>query len=111
MKRLFMLLLVTLMTIGVAEAKKESNTKEVVTTTFTTDIDCESCERKIINSIPFKKGVSEVKVDIPTKQVKVSYNSSKCSDEQLIAEFKKIGVEAKVASPTEQPCSEASCCK
>ncbi len=49
---------------------------------------------KILNSIPFQKGVTAVKVDIPTKKVRVSYNPSRSSEESLIKAFEKIGVKA-----------------
>ncbi|MFR9649041.1 MAG: heavy-metal-associated domain-containing protein [Rikenellaceae bacterium] len=98
MKKLIILLIMTFAILNIAEveAKESKNSKaQIVTTTFITDIDCEGCERKILNSIPFKKGVSGVKVDIPTKRVSVSYNSAKSSDTELIEAFKKIGVIAK----------------
>jgi copper chaperone CopZ len=59
-----------------------------------TDIDCEHCAKKITNSIPFVKGVKDVKVDVPTKTVTVIYDSTKSNDEALVKAFTKIKVKA-----------------
>ena len=53
-------------------------TKKGVTTVFTTDIDCEHCVKKIMNNVPsLGKGVKDVKVDLPKKEVTVVYDSTK----------------------------------
>lgn len=96
MKRLLILFTALTLSFNTLEAKEPKAKAEFVTTTFSTDIDCESCERKIINSIPFKKGVSGVKVDLPTKLVSVTYNSAKNNEAELVEAFKKIGIVAKV---------------
>jgi copper chaperone CopZ len=62
-----------------------------------TDVDCETCAKKIDNSIPFQKGVKEVKVDVPSRKVTVTYDATKSSDEALIKAFKKIKINAEVA--------------
>ncbi|MFR6634569.1 MAG: heavy-metal-associated domain-containing protein [Alistipes onderdonkii] len=49
-----------------------------MTTVFTTDIDCEHCVKKIMNNVPsLGKGVKDVKVDLPKKEVTVVYDSTK----------------------------------
>ncbi len=99
-------------TLGVSTAtandkKKESKNKEVITsTTFMTNINCEKCEKKILNYIPFKSGVKDVKVDLRQKSVDVRYDEKKCSDTKLIKYFKKIDIAAKVKpahTPTPKP--------
>jgi copper chaperone len=40
------------------------------------DISCEHCERTITNALTPVDGVRTVKVDIPTKQVRVEYDES-----------------------------------
>lgn len=52
--------------------------QKTVTTVFTTDIDCEHCVKKIMNNVPsLGKGVKDVKVDLPKKEVTVVYDSTK----------------------------------
>ena len=59
MKKIAILLVAALMTgTGACLAdNKAKNEKKSVTTVFTTDIDCEHCSKKILNTIPYEKGV------------------------------------------------------
>ena len=98
MKMILMFCLVALMSVGVgfAQEKKAKAEKQLVTTVFCTDIDCEGCAKKVYNSIPFEKGVKDVKVDVKAKTVTVQYDSSKSSDAALVDAFTKIKVKATV---------------
>ena len=98
MKKILMSCLVALMSVGVgfAQEKKAKAEKQLVTTVFCTDIDCEGCAKKVYNSIPFEKGVKDVKVDVKAKTVTVQYDSSKSSDAVLVDAFTKIKVKATV---------------
>ena len=66
-----MLCLALVMGVGMCAAEKPAN-KKTVTTVFTTDIDCEHCVKKIMNNVPsLGKGVKDVQVDLPKKEVTV----------------------------------------
>ncbi len=98
MKKILMICLLAVIGLGVADAMaQKKNAAAIKTTVFATDIDCEHCAKKINNSIPFEKGVKDVKVDVPTKTVTVTYDATKSSDATLIKAFKKIKVAAEVA--------------
>lgn len=96
MKKILVLCLMAVMCAGVgfAQEKKAKAEKQIVTTVFCTDIDCEGCAKKVFNSIPFEKGVKDVKVDVKAKTVTVQYDSSKNSDAALVDAFTKIKVKA-----------------
>ena len=96
MKKILVLCLMAVMCAGVgfAQEKKAKAEKQIVTTVFCTDIDCEGCAKKVFNSIPFEKGVKDVKVDVKAKTVTVQYDSSKNSDAALVDAFTKIKVRA-----------------
>jgi len=47
------------------------------------DISCEHCERTITNTLTPITGVRQVKVDIPNKQVRVDFDDSKVSVDQM----------------------------
>lgn len=83
MKKLLFVLFAALLGTGVCLADNAKDAKKVVTTVFTTDIDCPHCSKKVLNTIPFEKGVKDVKVDVPTKTITVSYDASKNNDESL----------------------------
>ena len=98
MKKIIMFCLLAVMGIGISEAVAQKKVDaQVKTTVFMTDVDCETCAKKIDNSLPYQKGVKEVKVDVATRKVTVTYDATKSSDEALIKAFKKIKINAEVA--------------
>ena len=98
MKKIIMLCLLAVMGFGVADAVAQKKTNAPLKTpVFLTDVDCETCAKKIDNSLPFQKGVKEVKVDVPSRTVTVTYDATKSSDEALLKAFKKVKVKAEVA--------------
>ena len=97
MKKIIMLCLMAVIGFGVSDAMAQKKSDAALkTTVFMTDVDCETCAKKIDNSIPFQKGVKEVKVDVPSRKVTVTYDATKSSDEALIKAFKKIKINAEV---------------
>lgn len=95
MKKIFLVCLVALFSVAVADAQSpKKGEKKTVTTEFLTDIDCEGCAKKVTNTIPYEKGVKDVKVDVPTKTVTVTYDPAKTNDEALIKAFAKIKIKA-----------------
>ncbi|MBQ5899266.1 MAG: cation transporter [Alistipes sp.] len=93
-----MLCLMAVIGFGVSDAMAQKKSDAALkTTVFMTDVDCETCAKKIDNSIPFQKGVKEVKVDVSSRKVTVTYDATKSSDEALIKAFKKIKINAEVA--------------
>lgn len=98
MKKIIMLCLLAVMGFGVADAvAQKKSDAQFKTTVFLTDVDCETCAKKIDNSLPYQKGVKEVKVDVATRKVTVTYDATKSSDDALIKAFKKIKINAEVA--------------
>jgi copper chaperone CopZ len=83
------------MGVGVASAQTSFKAKvkaNVETVKFSTDLDCENCAKKILNVIPFKKGVKDCVVDVATKTVEVTFDTRKTNSETLVAELNKIDV-------------------
>ena len=81
------------MLVGVAvAAPKQKAEKKIATVVFTTDLDCHHCAQKVMNSIPYEKGIKDVQVDVPTKTVTVKYDEAKNSIESLTKAFESIKV-------------------
>lgn len=96
-----MFCLAALMGAGVCMAAKPAAQKNTATTVFTTDIDCEHCVKKIMNNVPsLGKGVKDVQVDLPKKEVTVVYDSSKNSDENIVKGFATLKVKAEPKKET-----------
>ena len=93
MKKLLILMLALTMGVGAVSAQQQKKAKATVETVkFATDLDCENCAKKILNVIPFKKGVKDCVVDVATKTVEVAFDTRKTNVETLVAELNKIDV-------------------
>ncbi len=91
-------LIITAILIAIATYTVQGATpkKEIITRTYSAHIHCESCKKKILNTLPFKKGVKEVEVDIPKQQIIVKFDSSKSSDAAIIEALKNIDIPSSI---------------
>lgn len=96
MKKIIMFCLMAVVGFGISDAMAQKKQAQLKTTVFQTDVDCENCAKKVDNSIPYQKGVKEVKVDVSTQTVTVTYDQAKTNDEALLKAFKKVKVNAEV---------------
>ena len=93
MKKILLVALMAFVGIGVCPAQKQG--KKTTTVVFAAEIDCEQCVNKIMNNIPsLGKGIKDVKVDLPKKEVTVIYDASKNNDENIVKGFATIKVKA-----------------
>ncbi len=79
---------------GISFSSIAQDKKGTETVTFKTDISCQNCVNKINKNIPFEKGVKDVKADVETKEVTVTYDTKKTDKDKLVAAFEKISVKA-----------------
>ena len=91
MKKIIILALALLTVAGASAQKAEKPAKQIVTTVFITDIDCEGCTKKIYDNF-YGKGVRSVKCDVATKSVAVTYDASKNTPEGLKPSFADLKV-------------------
>ena len=93
MKKIMMILAMLAVVAGVATAApKQKAEKKISTVVFTTDLDCQHCAQKVLNTIPYEKGIKDVQVDVPTKTVTVKFDEAKNSVESLTKAFESIKV-------------------
>lgn len=91
MKKIIILALALLTVAGASAQKASKPAKQIVTTVFITDIDCENCAKKIYDNF-YGKGVKSIKCDVATKTVSVTYDASKNSPEGLKPSFGDLKV-------------------
>lgn len=99
MKKLLLICLVFVLGLGVANAANNNkNTKTTyVTTVFVTDIHSARCEATInANHSVISRGVTATDVNLKTKEVAVTYDSSKTTTDKIIKGFKKLNIMATV---------------
>jgi len=77
----------------------EKNSKQTVL--FSVPMHCVSCKNKIEKNIAFEKGVTDLKADLSSQTVSVTFKPDKNTIEGLIAAFKKIGYDAVVITDTD----------
>lgn len=95
MKKFLLCCFAALMCTSLALAAKPESKPLSKTTVFITDIDCEHCAKKILNNVPsLGKGIKDVQVDVPTKEVTVTYDPAKNNDANIIKGFASIKVKA-----------------
>ncbi|MCL1973872.1 MAG: heavy-metal-associated domain-containing protein [Bacteroidetes bacterium] len=75
---------------------KKANEAEV---TFSVNIDCPNCQKKVEAKLPFEKGVKDMKVNLEKHEVWVLYQTDKTDKEKLIEAIKKIGYVAEEIIP------------
>ena len=81
----------------------EKHKKESVT--FLVSMSCGSCQKRIESNIPYEKGVTDLKVDLPKKLVTIEYRSDKTSPDKLKEAIKAMGFTAtpfKAANKTQK---------
>lgn len=91
MKKIIALFALLAMVVGVSVAAPKAE-KKIATVVFTTDLDCHHCAQKVLNTIPYEKGIKDVQVDVPTKTVTVKFDEAKNSIEGLTKAFESIKV-------------------
>ena len=96
MKKILFVCLMAALGLGTGSAAaKDAKKASTVTTVFKTDIDCEHCVKKIMNNVPsLGKGVKDVQVDLPKKEVTVVYDGTKNNDENIVKGFASLKVKA-----------------
>jgi copper chaperone CopZ len=93
-KKLFAAALVAIIPL-MLNAQDKEKVKNTETVKFATSIDCDACVNKIMTNLPHEKGVKDVKCDLSTKEVTVTYQKEKNDSEELKKAIEKLGFTAK----------------
>lgn len=65
------------------------------TAKFSVSMHCKNCVKKITENMSFEKGVKDLKVDLASKTVTVTFDPKKTTVEKLHAALVKLGYETK----------------
>ena len=107
MKRILLIMTCVMFTISTTFAQQANKKNQTVTTKFLVEsMECDNCVKKIEKNIAFEKGVTDIKCDLATHTVNVTYRTDRTSENKLIAAFKKIDKPAIVIKEGEKPKSE-----
>jgi copper chaperone CopZ len=76
------------------ENKKETKKNELKTVCFKSSLSCHGCVKDVQENVAYEKGVKDLKVDLNTNLITISYNTNKTNEEKLAASIKKLGYDA-----------------
>ncbi|MDR2424630.1 MAG: cation transporter [Prevotellaceae bacterium] len=69
------------------KASKNAKTKVV---TFNVNLHCGACKQKVEKNIAWEKGVKDMKVDLDSKTVKITYDPKKTTEDALKKAIEKL---------------------
>ena len=69
--------------------------KNEKTVIFNANLHCESCKAKVEKNIPYEKGVKDLKVDMKTQTITVTFREDKNTTENLQKAIEKLNIEVK----------------
>jgi copper chaperone CopZ len=92
-KNFFAFLLLIALPVLLSAQEKPKTTETVK---FITSIDCDACVNSIMTNLPQEKGIKDVKCDLKTKEVSVTYQKKNNNPEQIRRSIEKLGYTAKV---------------
>lgn len=77
--------------------EKKKKTADIRSVTFTSDLHCANCAKKIKENIAFEKGVKALEVSVENHSIKISYDASKTDAGKLAEAIRKLGYSAELA--------------
>lgn len=101
MKNKILILLMSFVLIGFgtnlkAQSDKKEKSKNKETIVYDVSMHCENCKKKIERSIAYEKGVSNMKVDLDSKTVKIEYQPNKTDTIKLKKALQDLGYDVNV---------------
>ena len=109
------LIMVVVLSAAMSVNAQKKNEKTVI---FNANLHCESCKAKVEKNIPYEKGVKDLKVDMKTQTITVTFREDKNTTENLQKAIEKLNIEVKgiegnntsAKTQTGEKC-EKSCCE
>lgn len=96
MKQLIRILFVAIIAVFAlnteVSAQKKKKEAEV---TFSVNVDCPACVKKLESNLPFEKGVKDLKISLEEQTVWFKYQPDKTTKEALAKAVEKFGYEVK----------------
>lgn len=97
MKKILLVLLTAVMSVGIGAEALAQGDKKTDVVVFETNIHCNNCKKRIEDSLPFEKGVKDVVIDVEKKTVAVTYDRAKTDEMKLRRAVEKLGYKAEVS--------------
>ena len=92
MKR-FVLMVAVISGMMFMSSNVEARGPKTETVNFWVSIHCSSCQQRIMENLPFERGVRDISIDIETKSVEVVYNTKRTDSKKIRQAIEKLGYE------------------
>lgn len=73
--------------------------KEVRTVTFSSNLHCKECVKKVVENLSYVKGVKDLDVSLEKQEISIKYDASKTDKTKLASEIGKLGYTAMEKAP------------
>lgn len=81
------LIMVVVLSAAMSVNAQKKNEKTVI---FNANLHCESCKAKVEKNIPYEKGVKDLKVDMKTQTITVTFREDKNTNRKLAESHREI---------------------
>ncbi len=109
--KLFKTTFITLLLLVAFSYAQAQDTKKIDVVKIKADIKCNSCKEKIEKNIAYEKGVKDLKVDMATKTVTITFKTSKTDSQTLLKAVQKLGYGGEIVKSCKEEASKSSSCK
>lgn len=72
-------------------ASAQQKPSKTATVVYSASISCDNCKKRIESNICYEKGVKDLKVDVPSKTVTITYNKEKTDETKLLKALTDLG--------------------
>lgn len=102
MKQFFRIFIVAAFAIFALNTEASAQKKKEAEVTFSVNVDCPACVKKLESNLPFEKGVKDLKVSLEEQTVWFKYQPGKTTKEALAKAIEKFGYEVKEVTKKEE---------
>jgi copper chaperone CopZ len=91
MKHLLRIFIVAVIAIFAINTEVSAQKKKEAEVTFSVNVDCPACVKKLESNLPFEKGVKDLKVSLENQTVWFKYRPDQTTKEALAKAVEKFG--------------------
>ncbi len=99
MKQFLRIVIVAVIAIFAINTEASAQKKKEAEVTFSVNVDCPSCVKKLESNLPFEKGVKDLKVSLEDQTVWFKYRPDQTTKETLAKAVEKFGYKVAEIEP------------
>ena len=100
--QIFLGVVVFLLATNAASAQDVRNNRNEGQVVFSVNMDCHSCEQKVVKNIPFERGVRDMTTNLDKQLVTIKYQTNRTDKDKLKKAIEKLGFTCEEVKPDAQ---------